>query len=141
MGLIRRFLSLIPLGLVLARQPFLMRPRGSGVNAIKLRPLDVAIAGSIHWAASSPMILRQPKYYTYVNETARWLLTPHEYATAQQSKRAMPNEKTVCARREPAARARPVSRTPGHVWIHTHEAVAAGLGRGSMHVGVGVHGM
>jgi len=95
MRLIRSFLSLIPLGLVLARQPFMMRPRASGVNAIKLRPLDVAIAGTIHWAASSPMIIRQPRYYTYVNATARWLLTPNEYAVTAQSKRAMPNEKTI----------------------------------------------
>jgi len=95
LNLARRMLALIPLALVLSRQPFMMKPRAPGVNSAKLRPLDIAISGAVHWAANSPTVMRQPKYYAYVNATARGLLTPFEYFAAQQSKRAMPAEKTM----------------------------------------------
>ena len=92
--LLNRCLAVIPLMLVLTRQPFVVRPRGSGVNAAKIKPLELAISGAVHWAAESPMVMKNPKIYTYVNATGRALLTPGQYVEAQQSKRAMPNEKT-----------------------------------------------
>lgn len=93
--LIRKVLSFVPLALVLSKQPFTVRPRGNGVNAAKLRPLELAISGAVHWAVDSPTVMRNPKVGVYLNETGRVLLTPHEYVITQQSKRAMPNEKTV----------------------------------------------
>ena len=93
--LIRRFLSLIPLAVVLSRQPFMVKPRAPGVNSGKLRPIDVAVAGAVHFAAGSPTFIRNPKFHVYLNTTGRFLLTPFEYFQAQQSKRAMPAEKTL----------------------------------------------
>jgi hypothetical protein len=93
--LLRTIGSFMVLGMVISKQPFMVRPRQSGVNAAKVRPLEIAIAGAVHWAADSPMVMRNPKIAYYLNETSRVLLAPHEYASAQQSKRAMPNEKTV----------------------------------------------
>ena len=55
--LIRRCIVMIPLALVLGRQPFLKKERGSGVNAMKMRPLEVAIAGAVHFAADSPTFI------------------------------------------------------------------------------------
>ena len=95
MMMIRQLLALVTLGMVLSKQPFMVRPRESGKNAFKMKPLDVAIAGAVHWAATSPMVLKNPKYAEYINMTARALLTPHEYVSAQQSKRAMPAEQTI----------------------------------------------
>ena len=93
--LVRRVLALISLAMVLSKQPFMMRPRQPGVNSFKLKPLEVGIAGAVHWAATSPTALKNPKLAEYLNLTSRVLLTPHEYVLAQQSKRAMPNEQTV----------------------------------------------
>jgi hypothetical protein len=93
--MIRQLLALVTFGMVLSKQPFMVRPRESGKNAFKMKPLDVAIAGAVHWAATSPMVLKNPKYAEYINMTARALLTPHEYVSAQQSKRAMPAEQTI----------------------------------------------
>ena len=93
--LIRRMVSWLPLAMMLSKQPFVVRQRQPGVNGIKLRPLDLAVSGAIHWAAESPTVFRNPKIGEYLNVTARALLTPHEYVLAQQSKRAMPNEKTL----------------------------------------------
>ena len=93
MSLLRKPLALIPLALVLSRQPFVMRPRQSGVNALKFRPLDAALMGMVHWGLESPTAMRNPSVKRYINETGRVLLTPYEYFAAQQSKRAMPAEK------------------------------------------------
>ena len=92
--LLRRGLSMIPLMLMLSKQPFVVRPRQNGVNAAKIKPLELAICGAVHWAATSPTTMRNPKLYEYINATGRTLLTPSEYLQAQQSKRAMPKEKT-----------------------------------------------
>jgi len=103
--LIRRFITLIPLALVLARTPFVVKPRAPGVNSAKIKPLDVALAGAVHFAAGSPMFLRNPKFHVYLNETAKVLLTPSEYLQAQQSKRAMPAEKTISGAYKKTAKA------------------------------------
>ena len=54
----RRFgaqlLALVPLALVLSQQPFMMKPRTPGVNRAKIVPLQLAVAGAIHWAETSP---------------------------------------------------------------------------------------
>ena len=93
--LIRRCIVMIPLALVLGRQPFLKKERGSGVNAMKMRPLEVAIAGAVHFAADSPTFIRKPHLHVYLNQTGRALLTPYEWFTARQSKRATDREKTI----------------------------------------------
>lgn len=95
MGLLRTLLSLIPIAMVLSKQPFMVRPRASGVNALKLRPLELAISHAVHWSTTSPTVIRNPKIAKYMNETARVLLIPHEWVAARQSKRAMPNEQTI----------------------------------------------
>lgn len=92
--LLRRVIAFIPLGIVLSRQPFMVKPRMSGVNAAKMRPLELAIVGAVQFAAGSPTFVRNPQLHVYLNATGRVLLTPFEYLTAQQSKRAMPAEKT-----------------------------------------------
>ena len=92
--LLRRGLSMIPLMLLLSKQPFVVRPRQTGVNAAKVKPLELAICGIVHWAAESPMTMKNPKLYEYINATSKALLTPSEYLEAQRSKRAMPREKT-----------------------------------------------
>jgi len=97
MKLLRRMLSFIPLALMLSKQPFVTRPRQTGVNAAKIKPLELAICGAVHWAAGSPTVMRNPKIYDYVNATGRALLTPSEYLQAQQSKRALEKEKTIAA--------------------------------------------
>merc|ERR1719502_1780617 len=88
--LLRRVLAFIPLAIVLSRQPFMIKPRAPGVNSAKLRPLEVAVAGAVQFAAHSPTFLRNPKLHVYLNETSRIMLAPYEYLQAQQSKRAMP---------------------------------------------------
>jgi hypothetical protein len=85
-SLLRRPLAFIPLAMVLSRQPFMMRERSLGVNAAKMRPLDLAISGVTHWAARSPTTMRNPKLYVYTNLTSQALLTPHEYWIAQRSR-------------------------------------------------------
>lgn len=92
--LLRRMLSMIPLMLMLSKQPFVVRPRQMGVNAAKVKPLELAICGLVNWAAESPTVMRNPKLYEYINATSKVMLTPSEYLQAQQSKRAMPKEKT-----------------------------------------------
>ena len=52
---------MIPLAVVLSKQPFLSKPRAPGVNSAKIRPLELAIAGVVHWAAESPTVMRNPK--------------------------------------------------------------------------------
>ena len=94
MGLLRNLMCAIPIALVLSRQPFVMRPREQGVNALKLKPLDGAICGLVHWSVDSPTAFRNAWMKDYINATGQWLLTPYEYGAAQQSKRAMPGEKT-----------------------------------------------
>ena len=93
-GLLRNVLALIPLGLILAQQPFMMKPRQPGVNRVKVVPLHLAACGSIQWAATSAMMQKNDKLAAALNTTARVLLTPHEYIKAKQSKLAMPAEKT-----------------------------------------------
>jgi len=93
--LVRRLLALVALAMVFSKQPFMMRPRQPGVNRFQMKPLEVGIAGAVHWAATSPMVLKNPKYAQWLNMTGRVMLTPHEYVLAQQSKRAMPNEQTI----------------------------------------------
>jgi len=91
---LRRALSMIPLMLMLSKQPFVVRPRQTGVNAAKVKPLELAICGVVNWAATSPTTMRNPKLYEYINATGRTLLTPSEYLQAQQSKRTLDKEKT-----------------------------------------------
>ena len=93
--LIRRFITLIPLAIVLSKQPMMMKPRAPGVNSAKMKPLELAISGAVHFAATSPTFVRNPKLHEYLNMTGRVLLTPSEYFQAQQSKRAMPAEQTL----------------------------------------------
>ena len=95
LNLLRRFMTLIPLAVVLSRQPFMVKPRAPGVNSAKMKPLDIAISGAVHFAAKSPTFMRKPELHVYLNATGRVLLTPGEYITAQQSKRAMPAEQTI----------------------------------------------
>lgn len=94
-SLLRNLVALIPLGLMLSQQPFMMKPRQPGVNRVKVVPLQLAVCGSIQWASTSPMMLKNPKLAAGLNTTARALLTPHEYLKARHSKRAMPAEKTM----------------------------------------------
>jgi len=95
MKLVRGLLSFIPLALVLAKEPFIVRPRVSGTNAAKVRPLELALAAAIHWACESPTVLRQPALGGYMNTTARVLLTPAEFYAQQRSKRALDKDKTL----------------------------------------------
>jgi len=81
--------------MVLSQQPLMMKPRQPGVNRAKLVPLQLAVNGMMDWAKTSPTTLRNPSLNNYINITARGLLTPYEWGKARQSKRAMPNEKTV----------------------------------------------
>ena len=94
-GMCRSLLALVPLALVLSQQPFMMKPRTPGVNRAKIVPLQLAVAGAIHWAETSPSLMRQPQARVYLNATARALMAPFEYSKAQSSKRAMPAEKTI----------------------------------------------
>jgi len=103
--LLRRGAALIPLAIVLSRQEFMKRPRGAGVNAAKVKPLDFALTGAVHFAAGSPTFMRNPKLHTYLNATGVALLTPGEYILAQQSKRAMPAEKTIAGAYKKAEKA------------------------------------
>ena len=112
--LIRRCLAFIPLAVVLSRQPFVVRPRGSGTNAAKVRPIDLAISGAAWFAVDSPTFMRKPQLHVYLNNTGKALLTPFEYMTAQQSKRAMPAEKTIAGAYKKSAKsfARLVDKEP-----------------------------
>jgi len=92
---VRWLLSFIPLAMVLAQQPFMEKPRQPGVNRVKLIPLQLAITGSVHWAQTSPTVMRNPKLGLYLNSTAQILLTPHEYFKTRQRKTATDREKTV----------------------------------------------
>uniref|UniRef100_A0A7S2DRQ7 Uncharacterized protein n=1 Tax=Haptolina brevifila TaxID=156173 RepID=A0A7S2DRQ7_9EUKA len=95
MKLVRGLLSFIPLAIVLSKEPFVVRPRVSGTNALKVRPLELALAGAVHWACVSPTVLRNPALAGYVNSTARVLLTPAEYLAQQQKKTALDKDKTM----------------------------------------------
>ena len=82
-------------------QPFLVRPRGAGENALKLVPLKLAACGAGtrrpacpavdatstlslpapnlgNWAAESPFMMRQPKLYEMLNATGAGLMAPSE---------------------------------------------------------------
>ena len=91
----RKLMAFAATAIVLSNQPFVVKPRQSGSNRIKLVPLQLSICAAVHWAKDSPTVLRKPKLAQYINTTAQVLLTPYEYGRAQQSKRAMPNEKTL----------------------------------------------
>jgi len=93
-GLARQVLSLVPLAMVLAQQPFMEKPRQPGVNRVKLIPLQLAITGAVHWSTTSPTALRNPQLATYLNGTAQVLLTPHEYFKTRSRKTATDREKT-----------------------------------------------
>jgi len=95
MMLLRRGLAMVSLGMVFfMNQPFMKRERSPGQNGFKMKPLEVGIAGAVHWAKDSPLFLKNPQYHDYLNATARVFLTPREYLEAQSSKRAMPKEQT-----------------------------------------------
>lgn len=106
-ALMRKVLALFPLGLVLMQQPFMLKPRAPGVNRGKLVPLQLAVTGAVYWAKRSPTVLRSPKIGVYINQTARVLLTPGEYAKTYSSKRATEREKTWAKAYEKAAKALP----------------------------------
>lgn len=100
MKLCRQMLAFIPLIMVLSQQPLMFKERQSGVNAAKLVPLQLAVSGAMKWAKNSPTTLRNPTLNSYLNITARGLLTPFEYGQrnfGKKSKLAMPAEKTWAA--------------------------------------------
>ena len=74
----RSLLALVQLALVLSQQPFMMKPRTPGVNRAKIVPLQLAVAGAIHWAERPPSLMRQPQARVYLNATARALMAPFE---------------------------------------------------------------
>lgn len=106
-GLLRWLLAFVPLAMVISQQPMMIRPREAGVNRRKVVPLQLAVTGAIHWAATSPTTLRNPAINQYINTTARVLLTPYEWGKAHSSKRAMPNEKTWTSAWKKSERALP----------------------------------
>jgi len=93
-SLARQLLSLVPLAMVLAQQPFMEKPRQPGINRVKLIPLQLAITGGVHWSATSPTAVRNPKLGVYLNGSAQVLLTPHEYFKTRSRKTATDREKT-----------------------------------------------
>jgi hypothetical protein len=96
-GLARVALAFVSLALTLSQQPFLIKPRQSGENALKLAPLKLAVCGGIHWAAESPMVTKNPKLFEAINITSQMLMTPYEFMRARNSKRSVDAEKTFAA--------------------------------------------
>jgi len=86
-SLARQILSLVPLAMVLAQQPFMEKPRQPGVNRVKLIPLQLAITGAVHWSSTSPTAVRNPKLGTYLNGTAQVLLTPTSTSRRARARR------------------------------------------------------
>ena len=62
---------------------------------MKLIPLQLAIAGGVQWAKTSPTALRNPKLGLYMNYTGQVLLTPHVYFKTRARKTATDREKTI----------------------------------------------
>lgn len=95
--LARRAIAFISLALMLSQQPFLIRQRQSGENALKLTPLKLAVCGGVNWAAESPMVMKNPKLLDAINATSQVLMTPYEFVRARNSKRSVESEKTFAA--------------------------------------------
>jgi len=96
-SLARQLITFLVAALVFSQQPFLVRPRGAGENALKLVPLKLAACGAGNWAAESPFMMRQPKLYEMLNATGAGLMAPFEWYRARTSVRAVDSEKTLSA--------------------------------------------
>jgi len=104
-SLMRQVLGLISLSLVLSQQPFLIRPRQLGENALKITPLKLAVCGGINWAADSPMVMKNPRIFDAINATSQALMTPYEFVRVRNSKRSVESEKTISAAYRKAGKA------------------------------------
>ena len=71
-------LALASLAILLLQQPFVIRPRISGQNALKVVPVKLAICGLVNAAAESPTVMRNPTLASLINQTSQVLLAPHE---------------------------------------------------------------
>jgi len=89
-NLARQGIALLSLGLLLSQQPYLVKPRQTGENALKLTPLKLAVCGGIHWAAESPLVAKNPKLFQAINVTSQVRRAPvgmcpslHPHASGQ----------------------------------------------------------